>query len=134
VGEIVPAVAADGAANGFDAVQAKLAALERAAAQLNEHAERVAQRMRANAKAATTVADLSAAAQVDGRHVAAIAEVAGHFARVAGGALRLSGAAESMHQAAGHLRSAHRAEYGGVHAAVAASRARQAKPGFYRQT
>jgi hypothetical protein len=133
VGEIALSVPADGDSNGFSAVQLKLAALQRAAAQLQEHAERVAQRMRANAKTAATVADLSAAAQVDGRHVTAIAEVAGHFRRVAGGARGLSGTADTMHQAAGHVRSEHRAEYGGVQASVAASRARQAKPGFYRQ-
>lgn len=133
MGDIALAVPADGAANGYSGVQAKLAALQRAAAQLMEHADRVAQSMRANAKAAVVVAELSAAAQVDGGHVAAIGEVAGHFGRVAGGARRLSGAADAMHQAAGHVRSEHQAEYGGVHAAVTASRARQAKPGFYRQ-
>ncbi|KES03409.1 hypothetical protein BU52_30695 [Streptomyces toyocaensis] len=132
MGEIAPAVSADGDANGYTAIHTKLTALQRAAAQLMEHAERVAQRMRANANAAVTVADLSAAAQVDARHVAAINEVATSFGRVVGGARRLSGAADSMHQAAGHLRTEHQAEYGGVHAAVTASKARQAKPGFYR--
>ncbi|MFF4918874.1 hypothetical protein [Streptomyces tendae] len=133
MGDIALSVAADGNANGFSAVQAKLAALQRTAVQLHEHAERVAQRMRANAKTAAAGADLSAAAQVDGRHVSAIEEVAAHFGRVARGARGLSGSADAMHRAAGRVRSEHRAEYGGVQAAVTASRARQAKPGFYRQ-
>ncbi|MFI8214005.1 hypothetical protein [Streptomyces werraensis] len=132
MGEIAPAVSADADANGYTAIHTKLTALQRAAAQLMEHAERVALRMRANARAAVTVADLSAAAQVDARHVAAINEVATSFGRVVGGARRLSSAADTMHQAAGHLKREHQAEYGGVHAAVTASKARQAKPGFYQ--
>jgi hypothetical protein len=132
VGEITPAVSADADANRYTAIQAKLATLQRAAEQLMEHAERVARRMRANADAAVNVAELSAGAQVDARHVAVIEEVATAFGRAAGGARSLSGAAESMHQAAGHVRHAHEAEYGGIRAAAAASSARQAKPGFYR--
>ncbi|CAM5698343.1 Conjugal transfer protein TraB OS=Streptomyces tendae OX=1932 GN=GUR47_38350 PE=4 SV=1 [Streptomyces tendae] len=76
MGEIAPAVSADADANGYTAIHTKLTALQRAAEQLMEHAERVALRMRANARAAVTVADLSAAAQVDARHVALINEVA----------------------------------------------------------
>lgn len=132
MGHIAPAVNADGDANGYIALVSKLVALQVAAAQLLEHAERVAQQMRANADFAVTVAELCAAAEVDARHVGAVGEVGQAFARVVGGCKRLMSAADTMHTAAGHLKREHQAEYGGVHAAVTASRARQAKPGFYR--
>ncbi|MEV0185840.1 hypothetical protein AB0I54_42230 [Streptomyces sp. NPDC050625] len=132
MGQIAPAVGADGAANGYTVLVTKFTALQHAAAQLLEHAEYVAQRMRANADAAVTVAELCAAAEVDPRHVAGVADVGEAFGRVVGGCKRLMSAADSMHQAAGHLKSEHQAEYGGIHAAATASNARQAKPGFYR--
>jgi hypothetical protein len=134
MGQIASPVGADGAANGYTALIAKFTALQKAAAGLMEEAELVAQRMRHNADAATAVADLSAAAHVDGVHVAAIADVGHAFAMVAGGCKHMMSAADTMHTAAGHLKHEHQAEYGPIHAAVTASRARQAKPGFYRQT
>ncbi|UXY24986.1 hypothetical protein N8I84_41885 (plasmid) [Streptomyces cynarae] len=132
MGQIAPAVGADGAANGYTALVAKFTALQHAAAQLLEEAEHVAQRMRDNANAAVTVAELCAAAEVDPHHVAAVADVGEAFGRVVGGCKQLQSAAESMHQAAGHLKDEHQAEYGGIHAAATSSKARQAKPGFYR--
>ncbi|WP_432101221.1 hypothetical protein [Streptomyces sp. WAC 04229] len=132
MGHIAPAVNADGASNGYVALVSKLVALQVAAAQLLEHAERVAQQMRANADFAVTVAEFCAAAEVDPRHVGTVDEVGRAFARVVGGCKRLMSSADTMHAAAGHLKSEHQAEYGGVHAAATASRARQAKPGFYR--
>ncbi|MFE2337317.1 hypothetical protein [Streptomyces coelicoflavus] len=123
-----------GAANGYTALVVKFTALQKAANGLLDEVEFLAQRMRRNADAATTVADLSAAAHVDPAHVAAIADVGNAFAQAVGGCKRLMSAADTMHTAAGHLRHEHQAEYGAIHAAVTASRARQAKPGFYRQT
>ncbi|MFH8939558.1 hypothetical protein [Streptomyces griseosporeus] len=133
MGEIAPAVGADGANNGYTALVTKFTALQNAAAQLLERAEHLAQRMRANADAAVTVADLCAAAEVDSRHVAAIADVSEGFGRVVGGSKRLMGVADAMYTAADDLKTEHQAEYGGVHAAATASKARQARPGFYRQ-
>ncbi|MGW2770142.1 hypothetical protein [Streptomyces sp. NPDC001275] len=132
MGQIAPAMSADGAANGYTALVTKFTALQKATAQLMEQAEVLAQHMRANADAAVTVADLCAAAEVDPRHVAAVADIGEAFGQVVGGCKRLVSAADQMHQAAGHLKSVHQAEYGGIHAAATASRARQAKPGFYR--
>lgn len=132
MGQLAPAVGADGVNNGYTALVAKFTALQTAATGLLEEAERLAQRMRANADAAVTVADLSAAAHVDARHVAAVADVGAAFGRVVGGCKQLMGAAEAMHTAASHLKAEHQAEYGAIHAAVTASRARQAAPGFYR--
>lgn len=132
MGQIASPVGADGAANGYIALTAKFTVLQKAAANLMEEAELVAQRMRRNADAATAVADMSAAAHVDGVHVAAIADVGQAFAMVVGGCKRMMSAADTMHTAAGHLKHEHQAEYGPIHAAVTASRARQAKPGFYR--
>lgn len=134
MGQNASPVGADGAANGYTALTAKFTVLQKAAADLMEEAELVAQRMRRNADTATAVADLSAAAHVDGVHVAAIADVGHAFAMVAGGCTRMMSAADTMHTTAGHLKHEHQAEYGPIHAAVTASRARQAKPGFYRQT
>ncbi|MFJ9931372.1 hypothetical protein ACIRU5_35810 [Streptomyces misionensis] len=127
-----PAIGADGAANGFSAVEAKLAALQKAAIGLQEETGVLVKQMRVNANAALKVAELSAAAEVDSRHVAAVVEIGAAFARVVGGCKVLIAAADTVHQATGHLRAEHKAEYGGIHAAVTASRARQAKPGFYR--
>ncbi|MFD5814747.1 hypothetical protein [Streptomyces sp. NPDC127038] len=132
MGEIASAVAADGAANGYQAVGAKFTALQSAAADLFEHAERLAQRMRANANAALTVAELCAAAEADPRHVAAVAEVGAAFGQVSGECTRLVCSAEQTHQATADVQAAHQAEYGAVHEAATASKARQAKPGFYR--
>jgi hypothetical protein len=134
MGEITSAAGSEGAANGYTALAAKLQAMQQAADALLEQAEQVASRMRRNANAAVTLADLCAAAEVDPRHVAAIGDVSLAFGRVAGGGRRVASAAETVGQAAGHLRAQHRVEYGGIHAAAAASRVRQAKPGFYRQT
>src|SRR5436190_4295498 len=128
----LPAVGSDGAANGYAALGAKLKALQSAAGELMEQAGQVAQRMRANAEAAVSVAELCAAAEVDPKHVAAVADVGEAFGRAVGGCKRLMGAADQVHQAAGHLKSEHRAEYGGIHAAATSSPARQARPGFYR--
>ncbi|MCX4920274.1 hypothetical protein OG458_42730 (plasmid) [Streptomyces sp. NBC_01281] len=132
MGEIAPAVAADGAANGYLSIVTKFTALQKAAAGLFEHAEQIAQRMRANADSAVVVAELCAAAEADARHVAAVAEVGEAFGQVVGGCKRLLSSAEQTHQAATDVKAAHQAEYGPVHAAATASRARQAKPGFYR--
>lgn len=134
MGQIAPVVGADGANNGYTALAAKFVALQNAAARLLEESERLAQRMRANRDAATVVADLSAAARVDDRHVTAVTDIAAAFGRVVGGCTQLMDAADAMHTAAGQLKTEHQAEYGGIHAAVTASRARQAAPGFYRQT
>ncbi|MFD5430358.1 conjugal transfer protein TraB [Streptomyces sp. NPDC127084] len=132
MGETAPAVGADGAANGFTALTAKFTALQRAAGALVEEAERLAVRMRANANAAVELADLNAAAEVDPRHIARTADIGEAFGRVVGGCKALQGAADTVHTAAGNVKAAHQAEYGPTHAAVTASRARQAKPGFYR--
>ncbi|MFD5572755.1 hypothetical protein [Streptomyces cadmiisoli] len=134
MGKIAPAVSADGANNGYTALVTKFTALQHAAAVLLEEAERLAQRMRVNADAAVTVADLCAAAQVDDVHVAAVADVGEAFGRVVAGCKRLMGAADDLHTAAGHLKTEHQAEYGGIHEAVTTSGVRQALPGFYRQT
>ncbi|MGK5497550.1 hypothetical protein [Streptomyces sp. URMC 125] len=134
MGEITPAAESEGAANGYTALAAKLQAMQQAADALLEQAEQVASRMRRNANAAVTLADLCAAAEVDPRHVAVIGDVSLAFGRVAGGGRQVAAASEAVSEAAGHLRAQHRVEYGGIHAAAAASRARQAKPGFYRQT
>ncbi|WRZ96406.1 hypothetical protein OHB54_46515 (plasmid) [Streptomyces sp. NBC_01007] len=132
MGEIAPAVAADGAANGYLTIVTKFTALQKAAAGLFEHAEQLAQRMRANADSAVVVAELCAVAEADDRHVAAVAEVGEAFGQAVGGCKRLLSSAEQTHQAAAEVKAAHQAEYGPVHAAATASRARQAKPGFYR--
>lgn len=132
--EIAPAAGSEGAANGYTALAAKLRAAQKRADALMEQAEQVAQRMRRNAKAAVMLAELCAAAEVDPRHVAAIGDVSLAFGRVAGGGRQVAAAAETVGQATGHLRAQHQAEYGGIHAAALASRARQAKPGFYRST
>ncbi|MFI1004929.1 hypothetical protein ACIP10_36115 [Streptomyces galbus] len=134
MGQSTSLVGADGAANGYVALTAKFTALQHAAGGLLEEAELVAQRMRRNAATATAVADLSAAAHVDGVHVAAIADVGLAFAVVVGGCKRMMSVADTMHTSAGHLKQEHQAEYGPIHAAVTASRARQAKPGFYQKT
>ncbi|WP_333741963.1 hypothetical protein [Streptomyces sp. IBSBF 2806] len=133
MGQLAP-IGADGANNGYLAANAKFTALQKAAAGLLEEAERLALRMRVNADIATAVSDLCAAAQVDTRHVAHVAAVGAAFARVVNGCAGLMGAADAMHIAAGHLKTEHEREYGGIHAAATASRARQAAPGFYRQT
>ncbi|MEU0054671.1 hypothetical protein [Streptomyces sp. NPDC006309] len=133
MGQIAP-VGADGANNGYTAISAKFLALQKAAAGLLEEAEHLALRMRVNADAATAVSDLCAMAQADSRHVATVAAVGTAFSRVVNGCTALMGAADAMHTAAGHLRTEHQTEYGGIHAAATASRARQAAPGFYRQT
>jgi hypothetical protein len=127
-----PAIGADGANNGYTTLHTKFTALQKAAAGLMEEAELVAQRMRANADASVTVADLCAGADVDPVHVAAIADIGEAFGRTVGGCKQLLAAADFVHQAAGHLKTQHQAEYGGIHAAAAASRARQARPGFYQ--
>ncbi|MEU5713985.1 hypothetical protein [Streptomyces flaveolus] len=132
MGQIAPAVGADGVNNGYVALVTKFTALQHAAAVLLEEAERLAQRMRANADAAVTVADLCAVAEVDGVHVAAVADIGEAFGRVVGGCKRVMSAADQVHTAAGHLKTEHQAEYGGIHAAVTASGVRQAKPGFYQ--
>lgn len=130
--EITPAVGSDGS-NGYSGLQAKLQALQAAADALRERAEQVAARMRRNGESAATLADLCAAAEVDPRRVAAVQDISGAYGRTAGGAVRLTSAADVMGQAAGHLKSRHAAEYGGIQAAMAAAPGRQAKPGFYRQ-
>ena len=132
MGETAPAVSADGAANGFTALTVKFSALQRASGALMEEAERLAVRMRTNANAAIEVADLTGAAEADPRHVARIADIGEAFGRVVGGCKQLQGAADAVHTATGSLKAAHQAEYGPTHAAVTTSRARQAKPGFYR--
>ncbi|MGA5207929.1 hypothetical protein [Streptomyces variegatus] len=134
MGQSTSPVGADGAANGYTALIAKFTALQKTAASLVEETDLVAQRMQRNADAAIAVADLSAAAHVDGVHVAAIVDVGNAFAKVVGGCKHMMSAADTMHTAAGHLKHEHQAEYGPIHAAVTASRARQAKPGFYQQT
>uniref|UniRef100_UPI003F49A295 hypothetical protein n=1 Tax=Streptomyces achromogenes TaxID=67255 RepID=UPI003F49A295 len=132
--QIAPAAGADGAGNGYTALDRKFTVLQQAAAALQEEAERTAQRMRANADAAVTVADLCAAAEVDGVHVAAVADIGAEFAKVAGSYKQVMSAADTLHTAAGHLRSEHQAEYGGIYEAVAVSGVRQARPAFYQQT
>ncbi|MFF3516564.1 hypothetical protein [Streptomyces sp. NPDC002573] len=132
MGHPAPAIGADGANNGYIALVTKFTALQKAAAGLMEEAELVAQRMRRNADAAVTVADLCASADVDPTHVAALADIGEAFGRTVGGCKQLLAAADLMHQAASHLKTQHQAEYGGIHAAATASRARQARPGFYQ--
>ncbi|GAA3163651.1 hypothetical protein [Streptomyces ramulosus] len=129
----LPSTRADGAGNGYQALQAKLKRLQGAADQLSEQVGYAAQRMKRNSSAADTVADMSAAAQADSRHVAAIGDVADAFGQVAVRGRRVVAAADGVSQAAGQLRSTHQNTYGGIQAAVTSSRARQAKPGFYRQ-
>ncbi|WP_060886742.1 hypothetical protein [Streptomyces caniscabiei] len=130
----LPAVGADGASNGYQALQAKLTALKAAADQLRQEAELKALRTKRNSDFADVVSDLSAAAEVDGNHIAAINEVAAAFARAAGSGMRVAAAADNVRLATEQLKSVHQAQYGRVQAAVTASKARQAKPGFYRQT
>ncbi|MGW0143644.1 conjugal transfer protein TraB [Streptomyces calvus] len=130
--EIAPTVGADGADNGYTALVAKFTVLQNAAAALLAEAERLSVRMRANATAATVVSELCAAAEVDARHVANVAEVGAAFGRVANGCTGLMGAADTLHTTVGRLKTEHQAEYGGIHEAVAASGVRQARPGFYR--
>ncbi|UXY40515.1 hypothetical protein [Streptomyces albidocamelliae] len=131
MGQIAP-VGDDGDANGYMGLATKFTALQTTAAHLLEHAELIAQRMRANAATAVRVAELSAAAEVDPAHVAAVTDVAGAFGRVVGGCKNLMGAVDGVHQAAGNLKAEHRAEYGAIHDAATASKARQARPGFYQ--
>lgn len=132
--ETAPALSTDAENNGYTAVQTKLATLQRTTEQLMEHAERVAARMRANAETAARVSDLSAAAEVDPVHLAALHDITDAFTQASSGARGLTSAAESMHIAAGLMRTSHEWEYGGIYEAAAASRARQAKPGFYQAT
>ncbi|MEV5178067.1 hypothetical protein AB0L10_45385 [Streptomyces flaveolus] len=132
MGQIAPAIGADGADNGYTALVAKFTALQNAAASLFAEAERLSLRMRVNADAATVVSDLCAVAEVDARHVAAVAAVGAAFGGVVNGCSGLMGAVDALHTAAGHLKSEHQTEYGGIHAAVTASGVRQAKPGFYQ--
>lgn len=132
MGEIAAAVGADGASNGFQAVEAKFNALQKAASDLFEVTETVAQSMRDNSKFAIDVAELCALAEVDPRHVLNVAEVGARFGEVVGGCTQLQGAADRVHQAARHLQHEHRAEYGGVYDEVTRSPARQARPAFYR--
>ncbi|WP_055714039.1 hypothetical protein, partial [Streptomyces torulosus] len=128
------AVGSDGAANGYQALQAKLTALKAAAEQLTEEALLKAQRTKRNADFADIVTDLSAAAAVDPRHLAVLGEVGAAFRRAAGSGGSVAAAADGVRLATAQLKSVHQAQYGGIHAAVNASKARQAKPGFYRQT
>ncbi|MGK3110598.1 hypothetical protein [Streptomyces sp. WAC05858] len=130
----LPAVGSEGAANGYQALQAKLKQLKGAADQLMEEAEQLAQRMRRNSNFAGTVADMTAAAEAEPRHVAAIGDVSEAFGRCVGGGRRVLAAAEGISNAAGQMKTTHQSQYGGIHAAVTSSRARQARPGFYRQT
>lgn len=120
--------------NGFTGLDAKLALLQRASAALSERAEVVARRMRSNAGVSIRLADLCEAAEAGPQHVAAAAEIAAAFGRTVGGAVRLVGVADRMNSTAAGARSAHNAEYGGMHAAatsMARFGARQAKPAFY---
>ncbi|MGW2964965.1 hypothetical protein ACWDGI_41870 [Streptomyces sp. NPDC001220] len=132
MGEIAPAVGADGAANGYQAVAVKFRALQKASADLFDAAETVAQSMRDDSRFAIDVAELCALAEVDPRHVMTVVEVGARFGEVVGGCTQLMGAADRVHQAARQLQHEHQAEYGGVWEAVTTSPARQAKPGFYR--
>ncbi|MFI6254399.1 hypothetical protein [Streptomyces sp. NPDC051016] len=132
MGEMAPAVGADGASNGFQAVDYKFRALQKAASDLFDVTETVAQSMRDNSKAAMDVAELCAQAEVDPRHVVNVAEVGVRFGEVVGGCTQLQGAADRVHQAARNLQHEHQAEYGGVYDAVTTSPAREARPAFYR--
>ncbi|MFE6357533.1 conjugal transfer protein TraB [Streptomyces rochei] len=134
MGQIAPALGADGADNGYAALVAKFTILQSAAANLLAEAERLSLQMRVNADAATAVSDLCAVAEVDARHVATVATIGAAFGRVVTGCTGLMGAADTLHTAVGHLKAEHQAEYGGIYEAVAASGVRQAKPGFYRPT
>ncbi len=125
-------VAADGAGNGYIGLIAKFNILQKAATALAEEAELVADRMRDAAGVAVRLADLSVEAQVDARHVAAIADISEAFARTVGGVKAVMAAADDMQQAAANVKETHRSEHGGMHAASVSSRARQAKPGFYQ--
>ncbi|MEU3038115.1 hypothetical protein [Streptomyces griseoaurantiacus] len=129
----VAATGAEGEGNGYLALGAKLKVLQMAAEQLLEEAEQHAHRMKNNADAAVQLADLCAAAEVDAKHVAAVADIAEAFGRVVGDARQVSATAYEVSEAAGHARTQHQAAYGGIHAAVSVSGARQARPGFYRQ-
>ncbi|MFJ9729259.1 hypothetical protein ACIRP3_41605 [Streptomyces sp. NPDC101209] len=129
-----PAIGSDGAANGFSAFDAKMVALSRAAANLAEQTEVVAQRMRDNSKAAVQLSELCDAAQAGPQHAAAAADIAAAFGRTVGGATRLVNSAHNVNAAADGVRTAHRSEYGGMHAvaqAMGSRGVRQAKPGFY---
>ncbi|MCX4971008.1 hypothetical protein OHA98_41070 [Streptomyces sp. NBC_00654] len=128
-----PAVGSDGENNGYKALRAKLTRLQNAADRLREEAEGVALRMKRNAKFAAVVADMCAAAEVDARHLTAIGGVSRAFGRCTAHGLRVAGAADRISQAAGRAKTVHQAQYGGIHAAVQATKARQAKPGFYRK-
>jgi len=88
-------------------------------------------RMRRTAQLAVTVAEMSAAAEVDAHEVGQVLEVAGALAGVAASAAALASQADALAHAAAHARAEHKAEYGGVYEAVQAVGV-QAKPGFYQ--
>ena len=129
----LPAVACDGEANGYQALQQKLKKLRQAADDLAERAGLVAQRMTANAKLAADVADMCAAAEVTEEHVGAINDVSDAFDQVATGGMGLVSAADNTGHAAAHLATTHQATYGGIYGSSSTSRVRQARPGFYLQ-
>lgn len=138
MGEIAPtagaasSIAADGAGNGYTALQAKMTKLQKAAAALQAQAERIQSRMKANARAANTVSEQCAQAEVAPVHVGAIADVAAAFGRTASSSASVVDAADRLDTAASGVKSAHRAQYGGIYAANAVSGVRMAKPGFYQ--
>lgn len=140
MGEIAPAtgaaagIAADGAGNGYMALQAKMGKLQKAAAMLQAQAERIQSRMRANARSANTMSDLCGQAQVEPVHTGAITDVATAFGRVARDSTSVVDAAERLDLAAAGVKATHRTQYGGVYEANAASSVRMAKPGFYQRS
>ncbi|WOT40666.1 hypothetical protein [Streptomyces coeruleorubidus] len=130
----LPAVSADGAGNGFAALQAKLSVLQRAVGHCVEHSQLVKKRMRKAAKAADRLADLSAAAEVAPSHIGAVRDIDKQFDGAATVAGQLIGSFDRLNKAVAAAKAAHRTEYGGIRNAVVSSSVRQAKPGWYRQT
>lgn len=128
----VPAVNADGASNGYTAIQEKFRRLQMATDLLSERAETLAARMQRNAQGAVDLAEMCATAEVDARHVAKVGEIATVLAQVALSARGVQSAADRVGTATRHVAAEHQGEYGPVHAAATASPVRQARPGFYQ--
>ncbi|MCX4554263.1 hypothetical protein [Streptomyces sp. NBC_01500] len=126
-------VGSDGAGNGFQAKQAKLAVLQQAAAALREEAEAIKNRMRSNSKMSTILAEMCRQAEVHATHTSRIDEIAAQFGKVAGGGLRIAAIGDRLYQAAHNWKRTHATQYGGIYNKNAVSRVPMAKPGFYRQ-
>ncbi|GAA1592643.1 hypothetical protein [Streptomyces globosus] len=125
---------AEGDANNFGGVGAKLRGLQAAADALQEHAVLLKDRMTRNANRALRLKNLCAAAGVAASHTGRITDVADAFNKVASASARVVSDTDAMGTAAGRVISQHRSEYGGINAASTASPVPQAKPGFYRVT